>query len=102
MKRLWQRYVQYINLTYRRSGTLWEGRLRSCLTQEDNYLLGCYRYNKLNPVRANMVENQADHPWSSYLANAQGESSELMTPHSLYVPIGRNDAIRQASYRKLF
>ncbi|XRG82484.1 transposase [Salinisphaera sp. SPP-AMP-43] len=44
MKRLGQRYVQYINRnrnrTYRRSGTLWEGRFRSCLTQEEAYVLG--------------------------------------------------------------
>ena len=39
MKRLGQRYVQYINRTYRRSGTLWEGRFRSCLTQEEAYVL---------------------------------------------------------------
>ena len=32
MKHLGQRYVQYINRSYRRSGTLWEGRFRSCLT----------------------------------------------------------------------
>jgi hypothetical protein len=38
MKRLRQRYVQYINRTYRRSGTLWEGRFRSCLTQEEDYV----------------------------------------------------------------
>ena len=47
MKHLGQRYVQYINKTYRRSGTLWEGRFRSCLTQEDNYVLSCYRYIEL-------------------------------------------------------
>jgi putative transposase len=33
MKRLGQRYVQYVNRTYRCSGTLWEGRFRSCLTR---------------------------------------------------------------------
>ena len=71
MKRLGQRYVQYINRTYRRSGTLWEGRFRSCLTQDDNYLLSCYRYIELNPVRANMVEHPADYRWSSYRANVQ-------------------------------
>ena len=51
MKRLGQRYVQYINRTYQRSGTLWEGRFRSCLVNEEHYLLGCYRYIELNPVR---------------------------------------------------
>ena len=35
MKHLGQRYVQYINRTYRRSGTLWEGRFKSCLAQEE-------------------------------------------------------------------
>jgi putative transposase len=39
MKALGQRYVQYVNRTYRRSGTLWEGRFRSCPTQAESYLL---------------------------------------------------------------
>ena len=66
MKALGQRYVQYFNRTYRRSGTLWEGRYRSCLTQAEDYLLACQRYIELNPVRAGMVEHPADYPWSSY------------------------------------
>ena len=36
MKRLGQRYVQYVNRTYKRSGTLWEGRFRSSLIQQEN------------------------------------------------------------------
>ena len=72
MKRLGQRYVQYVNRTYRRSGTLWEGRFRSCLTQDDEYLLRCYRYIELNPVRAGMVSHPAEYPWSSYQVNGQG------------------------------
>ena len=36
-----QRYVQYINHTYRRSCPLWEGRIRSCLTQTEDYVLAC-------------------------------------------------------------
>jgi len=66
MKRLGQRYVQYVNRTYRRSGTLWEGRFRSCIAQEDIYLLICQRYIELNPVRAGMVRYPADYRWSSY------------------------------------
>jgi putative transposase len=59
MKALGQRYVQYFNRTYRRSGTLWEGRYRSCLVQAADYLLVCQRYIELNPVRAGMVEHPA-------------------------------------------
>ena len=102
MKRLGQRYVQYVNRTYRRSGTLWEGRFRSCLTQEEGYLLGCYRYIELNPVRANMVDNPADYPWSSYRTNALGEESSVVTPHVLYTGLGGGDASRQVAYRELF
>ena len=55
MKHLAQCHAQRINRTYRRSGTLWEGRFRSCLTQSEDYLLACYRYIELNPVGAGMV-----------------------------------------------
>ncbi|MCU7850449.1 MAG: transposase [Candidatus Thiodiazotropha sp. (ex Lucinoma kastoroae)] len=102
MKHLGQRYVQYINRTYRRSGTLWEGRFRSCLIQEENYLLGCYRYIELNPVRANMVEHPADYLWSSYRTNAQGAASTLLTYQPLYISLGDTEEVRQAAYRELF
>ena len=102
MKALGQRYVQYVNRTYRRSGTLWEGRFRSCLTQEENYLLACQRYIELNPVRAGMVEHPGEYRWSSYRANAQGEENALVQPHELYLGLGREPLARQAAYRELF
>ncbi|MBZ0095877.1 MAG: transposase [Sulfuricella sp.] len=102
MKRLGQRYVQYVNRTYRRSGTLWEGRFRSCLVEEDTYLLGCCRYIELNPVRAAMVVHPADYPWSSYRANAQGDANSLITPHTIYQALGTDELQRQAAYRELF
>lgn len=38
------RRVPYVNASYRRSGTLWEGRYKSSLIQSDAYLLACMRY----------------------------------------------------------
>jgi putative transposase len=102
MKALGQRYVQYVNRTYRRSGTLWEGRLRSCLTQEETYLLGCQRYIELNPVRAGIVAHPAEYRWSSYRANAQHQSDALVTPHPLYQALGTDAVSRQGAYRELF
>jgi len=102
MKRLGQRYVQYINRTYRRSGTLWERRFRSCIAQEEDYVLSCYRYIELNPVRAKMVEHPADYRWSSYRTNAQGEASSIVVPHTLYEVLGCDDHARQTAYRELF
>jgi len=102
MKALGQRYVQYVNRVYRRSGTLWEGRYRSCPTQAETYLLACQRYIELNPVRAGMVEHPADYRWSSYRANAQGESNLLLHPHELYLALGTDATSRQTAYRELF
>ena len=102
MKRLGQRYVQYINRSYQRSGTLWEGRFRSCLTQEEDYLLSCYRYIELNPVRAGIVAHPAEYRWSSYRANAQGEKNKLIKAHALYAALGKDGDQRRAAYRELF
>jgi putative transposase len=66
MQSLGRRYVQYINTTYHRTGTLWEGRYRASLVEAEGYLLACYRYIELNPVRAGMVPKPAAYPWSSY------------------------------------
>lgn len=102
MKHLGQRYVQYINRTYRRSGTLWEGRYRSCLAQEDTYVLACYRYIELNPVRAGMVDHPADYAWSSYGCNGQGMENELISPHPLYAALGASREVCCKNYRELF
>ena len=80
MKHLGQRYVQYINRSYRRSGTLWEGRFRSCLTQSEDYVLACYRYIELNPVRAAMVIKPQDYRWSSFHANGMGKANAMHRP----------------------
>jgi len=55
MQSLGKRYVQYINKTYKRTGTLWEGRYKAGLVDSQKYLLICMWYIGLNPVRASMV-----------------------------------------------
>jgi putative transposase len=102
MKHLGQRYVQYVNRRYGRSGTLWEGRFRSCLAQSERYVLTCYRYIELNPVRANMVSHPREYRWSSYRTNAEGRFDALLTPHSEYIRLGRHQSDRLRGYRALF
>ena len=102
MKHLGQRYVQYVNRTYKRSGTLWEGRFRSCLTQTEDYVLACYRYIELNPVRANMVRHPREYKWSSYRVNAEGKEDSLLTPHDQYRRLGSTWVSRRENYRALF
>ena len=102
MKHLGQRYVQYVNRVYQRSGTLWEGRFKSSLVQRQGYLLNCQRYIELNPVRAGMVPHPRDYPWSSYGANGDLRASALVTPHDGYVALGETPEQRAAEYRRLF
>lgn len=97
-----RRYVRYINHVYRRSGTLWEGRYKATLVDSERYLLACYRYIELNPIRAHMVARPDDYPWSSYAAHALGKDNRLIQDHALYLALGRTPKSRQQAYQALF
>ncbi|HWR76235.1 MAG TPA: hypothetical protein VN283_03365 [Thiobacillus sp.] len=66
MQAVGRRYVQYINRSYKRTGSLWEGRYKSSLIQAETYLLTCMRYIEPNHVRASMVQDPSQYRWSSY------------------------------------
>ena len=103
MQMLGRYYVQYFNRSYNRTGTLWEGRYKATLIDTENYLLTCYRYIELNPVRAEgMVEHPSEYPWSSDRYNALGQVNALVAPHSEYTGLGKTGEERQAAYRSLF
>lgn len=102
MQSIGRRYVQYINRSYRRTGSLWEGRFKSSLVQAEAYLLTCMRYIELNPVRAGMVSDPAQYRWSSYRHNGLGQADERIAPHPLYLALGEDAAHRQVAYRRLF
>lgn len=101
MKNLGQRYVQYVNRSRERTGTLWEGRFRSCIAQSERYVLACYRYIELNPVRAGMVARPEDYVWSSHRANVAGAGTAWLVPHPEYLALGANEHARRAAYRAL-
>jgi len=102
MQSMGRYYVRYVNKTYQRTGSLWEGRYKSTLVDAENYLLLVSRYIELNPVVAGMVEHPAEYPWSSYQGNALGKPIELLTPHEVYLRLAEGEHERQASYRALF
>lgn len=101
MQSLGRRYVRYINDRYRRTGTLWEGRYKSCLVDSESYLLRCYRYIELNPVRARMVIDPGDYHWSSYLGNGMGRVDALLNPHANYLALGTTPEGCREAYRAL-
>ena len=102
MQSLGRYYVRYVNSVYERSGTLWEGRFKSTLLDSERYFLRVSKYIELNPVRADMVEDPADYPWSSYQGNALGKKIELLTEHDVYKRLGRSSKARRKAYLDLF
>lgn len=88
MRELGQRYVQYFNRRHGRTGTLWEGRYRSCLVQSAEYVLACYRYIELNPVRAALAERPDAYEWSSHRGNLGMQSDSLLSPHPEFAALG--------------
>ena len=102
MQYVGRHYVTYVNQTYAKSGTLWEGRHKGCIISSDDYLLACMRYIELNPVRAGMATSPSDYRWSSYRSNASGGKPVIITPHPLYLELGRTETERGFAYRELF
>jgi putative transposase len=90
------------NHTYGRTGTLWDSRYKSSPVHAETYLLLCQRYIELNPVRAGMVSNPGDYPWSSYRANALGQANAILSPHPVYLALSPDDTARCDLYRDLF
>ena len=95
-------YVRYFNRSQERTGTLWEGRFRSSLVDTENYILACYRYIELNPVRASLAPEPGAFPWSSYGHNARGINDPLITPHPVWLALGPDTSTRCRVYRTFF
>ena len=77
-------YAQYYNYIHNRTGTLFEGRYKATLVDSETYLLDCYRYIELNPVRSGIVMCPADYYWSSHGYNALGIEDKVITPHAKF------------------
>lgn len=99
MKALAARTTRHRNKLERRSGTLWESRYKSSLVQADSYLLACSRYIELNPVRAGMVANAGDYPWSSFrLRMDTPESGSWLDHDPCYLGLAETESGRKARY----
>ena len=72
-----RRYTRRINFREKWRGYLWQGRFASFVMDEP-YLLAAARYVEWNPVRANMVADAAEWPWSSARAHLSGRDEQLV------------------------
>lgn len=95
---LGRQYVRFFNQQNLRTGTLWEGRYRSCLVQPGNYLLEVCRYIEMNPIRLSLVNYAGDYNWSSFQVNAKGKPSALCKQHAEYLKLGETKQDRIEKY----
>ena len=59
-------YTVYFNRRHKRIGHLLQGRFKSVLVIDEIHWLHLSMYIHLNPVRAKIVEDPAEYPWSSF------------------------------------
>lgn len=100
MRRVGQAYAQTFNLRHGRTGALWQGRFKSSLVETERYLLNVMRYIELNPVRAGLVTRPENHRWSSIHKHLGFSSEPMLTPHPLYLALGRDFRARASWWRK--
>jgi putative transposase len=101
MQAVGRRYVRFVNDALQRTGTLWEGRYKSCLVDSERYVLACQRYIELNPVRAGLSATAAGYRWSSHAGNGLGRIDPVLSPHPVHLELSGDAAERCRRYRAL-
>lgn len=111
-------HVRRYHKHYGTSGHIWQGRYKSFIIQENNYLLTALRYVEGNPVRANLVRSAIKWEWSSHRERIKLKPNELLAEPPIDLPSNwtefvdeplssndlekiRNSVIRQAPYGEL-
>ena len=94
-------YAGYFNRRYSRTGTLFEGRYRSSVVDDERYWITCLRYIELNPVRAGLVSTPDEYRWSSHRANALGAEDRLLKPNPYYLDLGGTAGERRQTWQRM-
>ncbi len=78
MREINRNYTKYFNKKYNYTGSLYDGRYKSEIIDNDKYNLQVSRYIHLNPVKANMVDEPLEYIWSSYNAYLDADSDRII------------------------
>lgn len=94
-------YTQTFNWLHRKVGHLFQGRYKAVSIEKDAHLLEAARYVVLNPVRAGIVPQPEDWPWSSYAATAGlAKTEDCLTTGLLLGQFGEDAEGARAKYRE--
>ncbi|MDD5729877.1 MAG: transposase [Candidatus Omnitrophica bacterium] len=78
MQAVLQVYAAYFRKKYDCVGFVFQNRYKSCLIDSESYLLECARYIERNPLRAKLIDNLLQYPWSSFLMYAKGVQNDII------------------------
>lgn len=93
-------YTTYINTKRKRSRHLLQGRFKSIIVDEENYLLELSRYVHLNPLRAGMVEHPEEYRDSSYKHYVAGAADDVVTSRMILEMVSAKVSGAREKYRK--
>jgi putative transposase len=96
-------HTRYYHYKYQASGHVWQGRFKSPIISDDEYLLTTMRYIEQNPIRAGIVKDLRNYPYLSFPANSKPESSNFIDKEQnpVYNSLGRNPEERANAYTHL-
>ena len=98
MKAVGAKYGYHFNRHADRTGSLWDGRYRSCVVESGRFLLACYLF-----VDSRQSEDfgQTSNPWSSHASHASGKNDLVVDDHWVYQKLSSTASGRQHAYRQL-
>ena len=99
------KYGRFYNDKHDRRGKVAYERPKTCLIGDENYSMTATFYIHANPLRAGMVKNAADYPWSTHKLYAFGKRNKFnrfVKFPKWYMELGKTPEERQRKYRKLF
>lgn len=98
MKGICQSYANYYRKTYNHVGYLFQNRYKNIYIDKESYLLECARYIERNPLRANIVKDLSEYPWSSYNHYAKGNRDDIIALDPLYEALANTSKERRDAY----
>lgn len=98
VKRIGVTYAHYFNKKYERSGHLFQDRFRSEPVDSLEYFVTLLRYIHQNPLKAGIVNNILDYPWSSWKEYAfDSNSNTFCSTRAVFSRISKED-LRELVY----
>ncbi len=94
-------YATWFNRRHRRAGSLFQGRFKAILVEDESYGWTLSRYIHLNPLRAKVVQHPEDHLWSSYRHYLRsGDAPDWLDWQSVLAEIGKDLRHARGAYRR--